>query len=261
MFDIPIITYHKISDKKEIGLTTVSTDQFDRQMKYLKLNGYDTVCFRNLKPESRLPQKPIIITFDDGYENIYNNAIPVLNKYNFKAIIFIVTDYIGRLNRWEAAPFQQKFKHLSGNQLQVLKKNGHEIASHSRRHKYLPSLNKDMLIEEISGSKANLEELLGVETTSCCYPYGRYNKQVKNMVQSAGYHYATANPRFCSRNTADAFSLNRRSIYATDSLRSFKSKITPPFSINFSFLAESIIQKGALASIGINLIRSSKSHF
>ena len=65
MFDIPIITYHKISDKKEFGLTTVSTDQFDSQMKYLKLNGYDTVCFRDIEPESRLPHKPIIITFDD----------------------------------------------------------------------------------------------------------------------------------------------------------------------------------------------------
>ena len=151
MFDIPIITYHKISNKKEFGLTTISTNQFDGQMKYLKLNGYDTVCFRGLKPESSIPQKPIIITFDDGYENIYQNAIPILNKYNFKAVIFIVTDYIGRFNIWEAVPFQQKFKHLSESQLQDLNKNDHEIASHTKRHNYLPYMDEYVLKEEING--------------------------------------------------------------------------------------------------------------
>ena len=117
MFDIPIITYHKISNQKEFGLTTVSKRQFEIQMKYLKSNGYTSVCFKNLTQEYSLPEKPIIITFDDGYESIYQNAFPILKKYNFMAVVYIITDYIGRFNLWEAAPFQQKFRHLSKDQI------------------------------------------------------------------------------------------------------------------------------------------------
>jgi len=161
MFNIPIITYHKISDRKEVGLTTISKKIFENQMTYLKTNGYTSVCFKDLAPGYRLPDKPIIITFDDGYENIFHNAAPILKKYRFKSVIFVVTDYFGKYNLWEAVPFQQKFKHLSKDQILELSDCGHEIASHGKRHRYLPLLNIDALNEAIEGSKVQLDTVLG----------------------------------------------------------------------------------------------------
>jgi peptidoglycan/xylan/chitin deacetylase (PgdA/CDA1 family) len=255
MFNIPIITYHKISDQKEFGLTTVPKNQFEDQMAYLKSNGYTSICLKDLRAEVTLPEKPIIITFDDGYENIYHNAVPVLNNCDFKAVIFIVTDYIGRYNAWEAAPFQQKFKHLTEEQILDLKNNGYEIASHGKMHKYLLFLDEDSLMDEIIGSKISLEALIDEEIASFCYPYGRFSKRIIDMVEKAGYRHATANIRLSRRINNNPLSLNRRSIYTTDSLGIFKSKIISPTSLNITFFAEALIQKGALASIGINAFR------
>ncbi len=261
MFDIPIITYHKISNQKEFGLTTVSKRQFEIQMKYLKSNGYTSVCFKDLTQEYSLPEKPIIITFDDGYESIYQNAFPILKKYKFLAIVYIVTDYIGRFNLWEAAPFQQKFRHLSEAQILELKNQGHEIASHSKLHRYLPALSINSIKEEIEVSKTNLEALLGEKITSFCYPYGRFSEKIINIVEDAGYRYATSNLRLSNKNNNNPYSLSRRSIYMTDSLNTFKSKLATPTSLNVSYFSEILIQKGALASIGINLFRRARSHF
>ena len=260
MLDIPIITYHKISDHKEFGLTTVSKSQFEDQMAYLRLNGYQTICFNELTAEYLVPKKPIIITFDDGYESVYHNAIPIMNKYEFKSVIFIVTDYLGLYNSWEAVPFQQKYRHLSRDQIIELRSFGHEIASHGKKHKYLPALDSKDLSEEIQGSKNSLESLLDEKISSFCYPYGRYSENIMTRVQEAGYMYATSNLPLNNRN-GNPYSLQRRSIYSNDSLNSFISKINRHTSINLAYLSEIIIQKGSLASIGINLFRPAKSHF
>lgn len=261
MFDIPIITYHKISDQREFGLTTVSKSKFETQMEHLKSNGYNSVRLMDLNPEYRLPEKPIIITFDDGYESIYKNAIPVLNKFNFKAVIFIVTNYIGQINTWESTQFQQKFRHLSVDQIRNLRKNDHEIGSHSKLHNYLPSLNEKMLADEIEGSKAKIDRLLGEEITSFCYPYGRFNDKIIKKVKDAGYRYATSNLRIYNKKNDNPHALIRRSIYMTDSINTYNTKISSKQSLNFSHFTESIIQKGAFASIGINILRRAKSHF
>jgi peptidoglycan/xylan/chitin deacetylase (PgdA/CDA1 family) len=260
MFDIPIITYHKISNKKEFGLTTVSKTQFDYQMRFLSSKGYKTICFKDLTSKKELPEKPIIITFDDGYENVYHNATPIMEKYGYKAVIFVVTDYLGKYNLWEAVPFQQRFKHLSKDQILKMREQDHEIASHGKMHQYLPFLNQLALYEEIKGSKVFLEQILKEKIISFCYPYGRYSEETVKIVKEAGYKYATSNVKI-DNGGYNPFSLKRRSIYSTDSLRAFKTKTSSNTSINFTVLSEILIQKGALASIGINMIRQSIYHF
>jgi peptidoglycan/xylan/chitin deacetylase (PgdA/CDA1 family) len=260
MFDIPIITYHKISDQKEFGLTTVSTAQFADQMNYLDLNGYKTVRFKDLSSYENLPKKPIIITFDDGYESVYHNAVPILSKYNFKSVIFVLTDFLGKYNIWEAATFQQKYRHLSKDQILELSDRGHEIASHGNQHRYLPLLNSKDLKEEIEDSKSYLESLLKEEITTFCYPYGRYSTKILDKVQQAGYAYATSNLRLTNEKE-NPYCLQRRSVYSNDSLSKFISKIRNHSPISVAYLSEILIQKGSLASIGINYIRPSKSQF
>jgi len=261
MLDIPIITYHKISNRKEFGLTTVSKHKFETQMKYLYSHGYNTIRLKDLSQEAKLPEKPVIITFDDGYENIYLNAIPVLKKYNFKAVIFIVANYIGHYNTWEAMQFQQKYMHLTEDQIRRLRDEGHEIGSHSKMHNHLPTLSGNKLIDEIKGSKIKLEKLLDKKISSFCYPYGRFNEKIVNLVKEAGYRYATTNLKYDNKKNFNPFTLNRRSIYMTDSQNIFISKIKSQNTLNISYLTESIIQKGSIASIGLNILQRTKSNF
>jgi peptidoglycan/xylan/chitin deacetylase (PgdA/CDA1 family) len=214
----------------------------------------------DLSLKKELPEKPIMITFDDGYESVYHNAIPIMEKYGYKAIIFVVTDYLGKYNLWEAVPFQQTFRHLSEDQILKMREEDHEIASHGKTHRYLPLLNQSALYEEIHESKAYLEKILKDKIISFCYPYGRSSDETIRIVREAGYKYATSNVKI-DNGGFNLFSLRRRSIYSTDSLRTFKTKISSNNSVDFTYLSEILIQKGAWAGIGINFLRQSIYHF
>lgn len=213
--NIPILTYHKISDAKEFGLTTISPLNFDKQLNILKDLEYNPITFRDLYQGGGQPIKPIIITFDDGYESVYNNALPILDKYGFKSVVYLITDFIGKYNTWEAVSFQQKYKHLSLPQLKDLQKKGFEIASHGKSHRYLPSLKDEEVRDEVENSKKFLEDLTGERTLSFCYPYGKSSKRILELVKKAGYSFAAQNISILNLSHLNPFALTRRSIYAT----------------------------------------------
>jgi peptidoglycan/xylan/chitin deacetylase (PgdA/CDA1 family) len=241
-----------------MGLTTVSLAKFENHIRLLKEEGYSSVCFKDLEYEDAIPAKPIIITFDDGYESVYHHALPILLKYGFQAVVFIITDYIDEFNKWETLSLQQKHRHLSANQILNLQTHGFEIGSHSRKHYHLPFLSDQSAAEEIRGSREILQEVTGKEIISFCYPYGRCTNRIIELVRRAGYQFATRNPSMLYREPNDPLALSRRSIYTTDSIRSFKSKISGGL---LAYFSEFVIQQGALASIGFSYLRTSKPHF
>lgn len=255
MQHIPILTYHKISNDKEIGLTTVTPGKFRQQMQFLAADGYQSIGFSHLINHYTIPDKPVIITFDDGYENVYSQAYPILAEVNFTGVIFVISDFLEKYNTWESVSFQKKYKHLSGEQVIKLKRAGFEIGSHSRSHHYLPALSDSELDDEITGSKRYLEELTGDPVISFSYPYGRYNDRIIDVLQRAGYAFATANLTPHKAPALNPYSMLRRSIYCTDTLNVFKKKLSGHHAFSSAYLTEFIIQRGALASIGINLIR------
>lgn len=256
MYNLPILTYHKISNDKEFGLTTITPRKFREQIEYLVSEGYESIGFNQLLDQTPLPDKPIIITFDDGYENVYTNAFPILSEFKFKCVVFLVTDYFGKYNLWESASIQKKHKHMSINQVIELKEAGCEIGSHSRKHNYLPSLNENDLADEIGGSKRDLEKIIRDRVISFSYPYGRYNSRVIQAIQNADYAFATTNMRLYKKSPNNPLTLSRRSIYSTDTLKLFKDKLNGHNRFSSAHLSEFLIQRGALASIGLNLIRT-----
>ena len=255
MYNIPIIAYHKISNEKEFGLTTITIDNFERQIDTILSNGYTPITFKKLKENNNLPKKPIIITFDDGYESVYTNAFPILQKHNATAVVFIIANYMGKINKWEALERQRRFKHLSKKQIIELCNYGFEIGSHGLSHKYLPFYADHIVYEEVFESKNILECITGESVISFCYPYGRYNNRVFNIVQKAGYSHATCNIKFFNKN--NAFTLYRRSIYSSDKNSTLINKINHPYSYNYAYLNEWVIQRGALASIALNIFKKS----
>jgi len=246
--DIPIITYHKISNENEFGLTTVTLKKFAEQIKFLFESGYSSITFVDYL-KGKIPPKPIIISFDDTYQNIFKNAFPVLKQYNYNAVLFIIANFIGKMNEWEAYKIQRKFRHADASEINIMISNGYEIASHGLSHSYLPSLSSEKLNDELLTSKNFLENLFQKEILTFSYPYGKYSKKVLDQVTNAGYQFATTNANIFHKKTYRNLNLQRRSIYRNDSLKTFMNKVNMFHVHNYNFYAEWLIQKGAYVGI------------
>ena len=190
---IPILMYHRLGNVPRRGNKFrnqyVRPKMFARQMKYLFKHGYQTVSVRDLinYAEQQIPaeDKKICITFDDGYESFYRYAFPILRKYNFTAVVFLVADCIGKTCLWDDDPVPM----LKTNQIKELSDAGIDFGAHSFSHRSLIELDAEELEKEVKESKEVLEELLGKKVESFCYPYGAFNQSVKKMVQR---HYKVA---------------------------------------------------------------------
>jgi peptidoglycan/xylan/chitin deacetylase (PgdA/CDA1 family) len=245
----PVLAYHKISPQKEFGLTTITPEIFENQIKIIQQSGFTPLTFGELKSEPQLPQNSIVITFDDGYESVYQYALPVLIKYNIKAVIYVLSDFIGQINTWEAYKIQRRFRHLNTSQIREMVKLGIEIGSHGKNHSYLPYLNKEELRDEIMTSKTNLSAITGEEIVSFCYPYGVSNTAIEAVVKQSSYKFAVGNLDLGQLKHHRQYSIGRRSIYSTDTERSFKEKLKKPAFTDTSLFTEKIIRFGANAAI------------
>ena len=245
----PVLAYHKISPQKEFGLTTINPDIFEKQINIIQQSGFTPITFGELKSQSELPQNPIIITFDDGYESVYQYALPVLIKYNIKVVIYVLSDFIGQINTWEAYKIQRRFRHLSRQQIREMVKLGIEIGSHGKKHLYLPNLNEKKLHDEIMTSKTELSDITGEEIISYCYPYGVSNPEIEDVAKKCNYKFAVGNLNLGELKRHRQYSIGRRSIYSTDTERSFKEKLKKPVLTDTSLFTEKIIRFGANAAI------------
>jgi peptidoglycan/xylan/chitin deacetylase (PgdA/CDA1 family) len=162
---------------------TVTVEIFDQQMKFLQENGCHIITFTtlvdHLKEASELPAKPVIISFDDGWEDQFVYALPLLQKYNYTATFFVVTNFVG------SSGF------LSWSQLRTMLVDGMEVGSHSRSHPRLDRINNpDVLRDQIYTSKQILESRLRAAVDEFAYPYGSYNATTASAVRWAGYKTA-----------------------------------------------------------------------
>lgn len=209
-------------------------------MKFLSENNYNIVSLKTLgklfTQNKNLPPKTIVLTFDDGFENFYTTAFPILNEYNFTATVFLISDYCGKYNDWAGnlstiAPRKlmnwEKIKELNDDKKI-------EFAAHSRTH---PDLTKISLAEaerEMHESKLTIENRLGAEVFDFAYPYGKFNSAVKEL---AAKHFRTA----CSTNLGkvkfddDLFSLKRIDAYYLRNEQIFHSILSSNFSLYLSF--------------------------
>jgi peptidoglycan/xylan/chitin deacetylase (PgdA/CDA1 family) len=161
---IPIISYHCISKAESGNLTMyVSPQTFEKQIKYIKDNGYTPISFGDINNADKI-HKPVIITFDDGYEDNFTNAYPILRKYKVKATVFLIADFIGKPN------------YLSISQINSMK-DIIDFESHTMSHRRLTDLNPEQMEYEISKSKTTLENLLNKKIDVIAYPYGSYNEK------------------------------------------------------------------------------------
>jgi peptidoglycan/xylan/chitin deacetylase (PgdA/CDA1 family) len=230
---IPILMYHMISSGgyAEGGMYRLSPKQFKRQMQYLKKNRYTPITLGDVhkyysESLTALPQKPVVITFDDGYADNYENAFPVLQDFGFPATVFIVTGYVGKTSAWEEDRIGRALPLLGWREIIEMQKNGISIGSHSVTHRRLSRLDKAEIIREIGVSKQEIEDKLGFSIDHFAYPYGDVSEPADREVQKAGYQTACTTMSGFNGTDQNLFALRRLDIYGTDTLSRFVRKLT-----------------------------------
>ncbi|OFI05511.1 poly-beta-1,6-N-acetyl-D-glucosamine N-deacetylase precursor [Clostridium acetireducens DSM 10703] len=214
---IPVIMYHSIDNKEDSELR-VSTNKFLEQMTYLKENNYTTLTldelyefFINNKP---VPKKSLVITFDDGYRDNYENAYPILKKFDFHAIIFVVTSTI-----------DNDVNCLTSNQIKEMKFNGIDIQSHTLKHDNLYELTYNEQLETLKKSKNDLEKMLNNKVKYLAYPYGMWNDNTIKALKECDYIMAfTTNSGWANKDNG-LYKLNRVYINGNADLNEFKRRI------------------------------------
>lgn len=215
---VPVLYYHSVMIEEGNPLR-MPPEQFDEQMKYLKKHGYQTITmdqlFQYLSGSGELPAKPILITFDDGYEDNYSTAWPILQKYGFEAAVFIVTNYIGGKG------------FMNWQQILELKRNGWDICGHTANHSYLNQTTASELTQELS-SNIVLEQKLGQPVKYFAYPYGIYNAQIVQALKQQGYLMAFTTERGWAKKGSDPMLIRRVYCYADMGLSEFVRRIQHP---------------------------------
>lgn len=208
-FGVPVLNYHQVNPEGK-GALTLSPQEFEEQMAYLKKAGYTAITPRQLidylKDGAKLPPNPILITFDDGYVDNYVFAYPLLQKYNFTATIFVVTD------------FPDNDKHyLTWAQIKEMQENGMTFASHTLSHVVLTEQSDDNLRAQLVISREALEYRLGKKIEALAYPGGFYDKRIIAAAKEAGYQAAFTINLGRAQKDSNLFALSRIPIFKSTS--------------------------------------------
>lgn len=246
---IPIINYHKIEAKLDVGITTRHPDDFERDMQTLMELNYKSVSFAQLLNNSTLPKNPVIITFDDGYQSVYKTGFPIMRKYGYSGTVFVPTAYIGRSNDWDVQFFNKQFIHLNKNEIQELNRNHFEFGSHGLNHRAFTLLSKNQINEELKESRKIIEDLTGDQVDTVCYPFGQFNMSVLQEVREAGYTFGLASLYFAAKDmNVNHLALERFNIYRFDSKKTFVKKLSQKKPLELK-VRDYVIQRGSVATV------------
>ena len=251
---IPILTYHKFCTGESPDAYTINIECFKQQMAYLNKNSYQVISVSQLLEcieNNDFPEKPVIITIDDGFRSVYTLAFPVLKEYQLPATLYLYTDFIDR------GPNQ-----LSWQEIREMIDQGMEIGSHSLSHCNLLHMKENeshmdylkRIKDELFLSKAILERNTGSLVQSFAYPYGVYSQQIKMLAKQAGYK-ALLNVNSMNNSLPfDVYSLNRQIIPARCSINQFQAILhEKTLQVNDIFPADGTVTSNQGIKIGARL--------
>jgi len=213
-----ILTYHRIGPPRqgEFEKLTVPPARFARQVGLLDRLGYGFCGLdMDMVPafvagQSVSSHRPVIVTFDDGFAELYDHALPVIAERGIPAVVYAASDR--RTADWVDWDGQTAPPLLAGSQLNEMAASGITIGSHTRTHRRLTQCSPAELRDEVEGSKKSLEDLLGREVRHFCYPFGAHNDTVVEAVRSAGYVTACTTKKGAVAVGADALRLPRLTV-------------------------------------------------
>jgi len=231
--------------------TIVTANQFESQIKYLAENNYESISIKDyfgyITQKKQLPSKKIIITFDDGHYSNYHVALPILLKYKFKAIFFIIAS---RINQ----PY-----HLSEDQIIDMANKGMEIASHGLTHKYLLHMDHNEIWHELLESKWILESVVKQSINYFAFPGGHYNENVLKLLKRAGYKGACSCLQGKNAIKTNPFLLKRIEIRGNVTNNKFKQTFNIVYIECYQFI--DLVKRSFRKAMGLNTYSNIRSKF
>jgi peptidoglycan/xylan/chitin deacetylase (PgdA/CDA1 family) len=212
---VPILLYHRIDVSLTNSQYYVSPDKFEEQLKLLREWGYTTITVellvKALKQGANLPAHPVLITFDDGNLDNYTTAFPIMQKYGYSGVVYIVGGYMG-------AP-----EFMNADQIREMTRAGWEVGSHGMTHTDLTTLNSEEQRYEIVESRTLLEKALRVPVRSFAYPFGSNTPTILDYTYLASYIAGMGLGPTSEQIRPNLFTLQRRDVSSAYDLKTFAS--------------------------------------
>lgn len=215
MNNLTIIYYHEVVKAgKGLSYQKIEEDKFEKQMKFLQDNGYHSLTFDMLK--QGMPEKAVIVSFDDGFRTVYENAFPVMKRYGIVGNVYLPTAYIGKIQNF-----------LTWDMVQELLEAGWYFAAHTHTHMDIRRMDEVSAAQELTANNFEIEKRTGYIPEAFCIPYGGFNRNTVNLVRRMGqYRYMLGSFYGTVHETAiENRVLPRIGISNDDSLELFEKKL------------------------------------
>lgn len=223
--NVPILMFHNVAplpqNASELTKSlTVDPKLFESMMDYLYKNGFTPITLKELKDmwagTTPMPKKPIVLTFDDGDKGVYQYAFPILKKYNFKFVIFLITKY---------TPMHTHFYMNEKEVKEMLDSGLCEVGTHTRDHVNLKKASILTKIYEIKSCTNDIKKMFGFSPTSFCYPFGGFDMESVSLLRNYGYTMAVTEIPSVATPKDNPLLLPRIRIDGREGLNAFISKV------------------------------------
>jgi peptidoglycan/xylan/chitin deacetylase (PgdA/CDA1 family) len=227
---VPILLYHAVADHPAATThrLSVTPRMLEDELEFLAGHGFTGITVSELADAYRtggaLPKRPVVLTFDDGYESVAQDAWPILRRHGFPATVFVTTGWIA--DAGEDAAGKPLDRMMSWAQVRQLAAEGIEIGAHSHSHPELDQLDNAALSWELRHSRDLLESAIGTPVPALAYPFGYSSKRVRSAVSAAGYRCAAAVRNLRARPADDLFMLPRFTIRRATDPVTFAAAVT-----------------------------------
>ena len=225
--EIPVLMYHRVVREpvrdSKFGIY-ITRDDLDTQLASLKQRGFTALTFSDVL-QGQQPDKPVFLTFDDGYQDNHDNLLPLLEKHDMKATVYVLANRELNKNEWDIPKGEPAAPLMDDRMIRTCHGSGRiEIGSHGLNHLHLPELNSAELEQEVANSKAILEDLTGDTIHSFAYPYGDYSDREATQVADAGYDFGIGTVNGPLAMSEDRFRIRRINMFSNTSKVAFWKK-------------------------------------
>jgi peptidoglycan/xylan/chitin deacetylase (PgdA/CDA1 family) len=228
---VPVLMYHEVSPAPHPSFQryTVTVREFTRQMRWLTAFGYHAIdmdtLLRARLGQGSLPRRPVVITFDDGFQGCADHAVPVLRAHKLTAVFFLVTGMMGETSRWLLPELGLELPLMSWDTARALVAEGFQCGAHTVTHPRLVGVDPARCRSELAEARSRLETELSRPAVHLAYPYGSFDQAVQAIAAEMGYVTACSTRPGLSGADDDPLALHRVTIYGHDSLLDFACRL------------------------------------
>ncbi|MEO8622923.1 MAG: trifunctional glycosyltransferase/class I SAM-dependent methyltransferase/polysaccharide deacetylase [bacterium] len=228
---LPVLMYHRVAPDgaPERMRQRITPDAFEAQLRYLRDCGFTSISLDRwcawTEHRTTLPDRPVLLTFDDGYADFAEHAWPRLESYGFDALVMLVSGSVGRWNTWD--PTGEAEPLMDWVEVRRLAAAGVAFGAHTVTHPRLPGLSPVDIAREMLTSRAEIEGALGTPVTAVAYPYGEEDRVTRHIAGAAGFAYGLSTRPGMAARRDPMLSLPRIEVSGYDDLNAFIGKLVP----------------------------------